>query len=298
MSKVTYSLETNCLFFICCQTLYDGTYYDLALCNERVDDEIICLERNQNQSSLQVMDEYLNQESLQESICNNDFECFINIDDADTRSPLSTFTNENEVDPLTINEKNACENMLGIKNKVSKTQKRKLVNWASKSFESNPSETIRERVKYPLVLMCEHCGKDFHGKDRTYKLFYHRNKMHTQQEKFQCKHCSKIFWGDRELTTHISVHHTNDKFMCEICGIRFKRNYEFQRHTLVHVTDAKSFQCAYCSKKFRRKDHLIVHQRIHSGNFPYKCRKCSSGFAQNRQLKLHAKKCLDEVNFT
>ncbi|KFQ39811.1 Zinc finger and SCAN domain-containing protein 22, partial [Mesitornis unicolor] len=46
-------------------------------------------------------------------------------------------------------------------------------------------------------------------------------------------------------------------------------------------------QCKECGKSFKKKIFLIRHQRIHSGEQPYKCGECGKAFSQNSHVITH-----------
>ncbi|XP_045581223.2 zinc finger protein 614 [Procambarus clarkii] len=148
---------------------------------------------------------------------------------------------------------------------------------------------LTKRTKYPEVFTCEYCGKVFTGKERAYQFYYHRNREHTHEMVYRCDICSKEFWGDRELLSHMSGHR-DQGHICHICGQKFNAKKNLKTHLLTHLS-IREYICRYCDKSFRRKDHLTVHERIHTGVRPYQCKWCDSGYPQKHQLKLHIRKC-------
>ncbi|XP_078109329.1 uncharacterized protein LOC144519782 isoform X1 [Sander vitreus] len=48
-------------------------------------------------------------------------------------------------------------------------------------------------------------------------------------------------------------------------------------------------QCGYCSQTFKFLSQFIIHQRVHTGERPFKCPECGRGFSKNSNLNLHLK---------
>nr|XP_020464170.1 zinc finger protein 184-like isoform X1 [Monopterus albus] len=48
-------------------------------------------------------------------------------------------------------------------------------------------------------------------------------------------------------------------------------------------------KCGYCSRTFKFLSQFIIHQRIHTGERPFKCSECGKGFSKNSNLNLHLK---------
>ena len=49
----------------------------------------------------------------------------------------------------------------------------------------------------------------------------------------------------------------------------------------------RQFPCRFCAKRFKRKDHMIEHERTHTGERPYICVFCGKGFAKKTNLNTH-----------
>ena len=92
----------------------------------------------------------------------------------------------------------------------------------------------------------------------------------------KCEMCDYTTRFKEHLTSHMNTHKTTRNYMCSDCGQTFKWSHSLKRHQRTHApsTDFR-YTCHYCLKTFQRKDHLTIHESLHTStgsNFP--CSEC------------------------
>merc|ERR1712117_373895 len=90
------------------------------------------------------------------------------------------------------------------------------------------------------------------------------------------------------LRSHVKVVHSSDENLkCKHCGKKFRCESSRKSHEAFH--EDPKFQCRHCPKKLKTLKNLVSHERYHTGEKPFKCSHCDSGFVRLSGLQQHMK---------
>ena len=113
---------------------------------------------------------------------------------------------------------------------------------------------------------CEKCGKKFVNK---YYLTDHVKTVHQGPVKltFRCRICLLEFNTRKTRDRHINREHKG-KYQCEVCDHKSGSASGLKIHMKSH--GPKTDVCRFCGKALANKYSLEAHERIHTGENPYK----------------------------
>lgn len=144
---------------------------------------------------------------------------------------------------------------------------------------------------------CSACNKKFFNKA---KLNTHFRARHEGILNFKCKECGKGFINSFTLQIHSVVHTGERPYTCDQCGKSYTQVPHLKRHiATAHEgkklppqkprTADREIICGFCGKVFYSEQNLKIHERIHTGDKPYKCDMCDKSFTQSSSLDTHKK---------
>ncbi|XP_072941167.1 uncharacterized protein [Epargyreus clarus] len=113
-----------------------------------------------------------------------------------------------------------------------------------------------------------------------------------------CRVCSKKISTASYMKIHMRTHTGERPFKCYICDSGFITSSKMHRHVLTHATvhngeyirlwpKIPNLPCRVCSKKISTASYMKIHMRTHTGERPFKCYICDSGFITSSKMHRH-----------
>ncbi|XP_011561571.3 zinc finger protein 34 isoform X1 [Plutella xylostella] len=117
---------------------------------------------------------------------------------------------------------------------------------------------------------------------------------------YQCDYCQKTFTNKSSLRRHIYMHMDIKPYGCMHCSKRFRQRCNLQVHqTRRHVDKyPQKFMCNQCDKPFLLKENLLLHLTSHVKNEnSFRCVVCDKRFSHHLLLVQHEKQHLVSGRF-
>ena len=131
---------------------------------------------------------------------------------------------------------------------------------------------------------------DLASKKSVYQTLISFEQEHESGKSFKCNLCPSRFKKRKFLVNHIRCCHTfsnQKKLVCGVCDKGFVREMAYKIHMRSH-TGVKPYKCRICQKSFRQLGHVREHLRSHGGVL-FQCYYCHLKFKTRQHLGNHAR---------
>lgn len=156
-----------------------------------------------------------------------------------------------------------------------------------KTFARRPSLRLHRKTHQmpdaPSPCPCPVCGRLL----ATRGSLRNHMRLHTGEKPYLCPHCGQAFRQRGNLQGHLRLHTGERPYQCPHCANTYPQLPELRRHLISHTGEA--YLCPVCGKALRDPHTLRAHERLHSGERPFRCPQCDRAYTLATKLRRHLK---------
>lgn len=135
-----------------------------------------------------------------------------------------------------------------------------------------------------MKFKCDVCG---HRANYINYMTDHMERIHLKLRNVECELCDKKFFGPTEYRRHFKAKHGKKEHVCITCDKAYGSRTLWKNHMQAIHFDSRRFVCEFCSKGFRKSEHLRFHCNAHLNNAEFACKICPKAFFRPRELLRH-----------
>ncbi len=149
-----------------------------------------------------------------------------------------------------------------------------------------------DQIMVPVTLRtpCQTCGAVISA-----STVQELNRHNCNKKSVPCTmdNCDKAFFSRQALKYHLQHYHKPVKHQHHLQKVQAPCSDKSSKPSPSGARCGK-FRCSYagCSKSYNAKSYLVEHERLHTGERPFKCENCSRAFYRILDKKKH---CLLKV---
>lgn len=125
----------------------------------------------------------------------------------------------------------------------------------------------------------------------------HDKKRHEETNKYvyDCPKpsCSEAFRTQKQLDSHVVLHHPTTKFPCTVCGKSYATKYLLKDHNCSGEEEPRAvYVCQHCTKEFYTRTNFNRHRLyVHEKKTSFTCVCCGKSFSSPQARSFHTQNC-------
>ncbi|XP_033210168.1 zinc finger protein 678-like isoform X2 [Belonocnema kinseyi] len=175
-------------------------------------------------------------------------------------------------------------------------------------IKSEPEESTGRDDDWSDFCITTHISSDNNSSANTLIEYENDDNLEIKEEVIEDKEEEDISAGNSELWSQNkqriqeSRHKLGKKYKCKKCARTYSHLYSLTHHLKYECDVTPQFDCTFCGKQFKRKNHMnrhvgLVHlkKNLETSQKTYNCDQCSRSYKRSYDLNRHKRKQHEEI---